>query len=116
MKKRLAVEIVAQLYDAKAAVGAEGHFEKVVQKKGIPDDMPVVEIADRSPDIRHLLKSNGIVGSVSEAARLIKQGALEIDGIKVNTYRSEVNDGSVIQLGKRTWLKIKIVPPTIPGT
>ena len=116
MKKRLAVEIVAQLYDAKAAVGAEEHFEKVVQKKGIPDDMPVVEIADRSPDIRHLLKSNGIVGSVSEAARLIKQGALEIDGIKVNTYRSEVNDGSVIQLGKRTWLKIKIVPPTIPGT
>ena len=115
LKKRLSREIVSQLYDKKAANEAEEQFTKVIQKKEVPENMPVAETADRTPDLRHLLKSYGLVSSTSEANRLINQGALKIDGKKITSYKSEVNDGSIIQLGKRSWLKIKLVPPTIPG-
>ncbi len=115
LKKRLAREIVAQLHSQQAAVEAEESFTTVFQKRELPDEIPVAETAESSPDLRHLLKENGLAGSTSEAARLIKQGALKIDGIKITSYRSEVNDGSIIKLGKRAWLKIKLVSPTLPG-
>ena len=115
LKKRLAREIVTSLYNQKAATEAEKHFVRVVQEKETPVNIPVAEISDTFPDFRQLLKSNGLVGSASEAVRLINQGALKIDGHKVNTYKAEVKNGSIIQLGKRSWLKIKLVPPTIPG-
>ncbi|GAG26722.1 unnamed protein product, partial [marine sediment metagenome] len=103
LKKRLGRELVSQLYDEKAASEAEEHFVKVVQKREVPENMPVAETADRTPDLRHLLKSYGLVSSTSEANRLINQGALKIDGKKITSYKSEVNDGSIIQLGKRSW-------------
>jgi len=115
LKKRLAGEIVTQLHDQQAATEAEQYFVRVVQQKEVPDDIPIAEVADRFPDLRHLLKANGLVGSTSEADRLIKQGALKIDGKKITSYKSEVGDGNIIQLGKRSWLKIKLVSPRIPG-
>jgi len=115
LKKRLAREIVTQLHDQQAATEAEQYFVRVVQQKEVPDDIPIAEVADRFPDLRHLLKANGLVGSTSEADRLIKQGALKIDGKKITSYKSEVGDGNIIQLGKRSWLKIKLVSPRIPG-
>jgi len=115
LKKRLARELVAQLYDQKAAKEAEAHFTKVFQKREAPSDIRNVEIADRIIDVRHLLKSESLVGSISEAGRLINQGALKIDGERIDSYKLEVSDGSIIQLGRRSWLKIKRVPPTIPG-
>ena len=114
-KKRLAREIVAQLYDQRAAQEAEEDFTKVFQQRQVPSDIRVVEIADKFTDLRHLLKSEGLVGSIGQAGRLISQGALKIDGKKVTDYKFGINDGSIVQLGKRSWLKVKLVPPTIPG-
>jgi tyrosyl-tRNA synthetase len=116
LKKRLARELVTQLYDRKAAHEAEASFEKVFQKREVPEEIPIAKTIDKSPDLRRLLKSNGLVGSTSEAARLISQGALKIDGNKVTSYNYEVENGSIIQLGKRSWLKIELVTTKIPGT
>ncbi len=115
LKKRLAREIVAQLYDQKAAGEAEERFARVVQNKEVPDNIPIVSTTDEFPDIRRLLKSNGLVPSMSEAARLINQGAVEIEGKKVTSYKWSVHNGDIMQVGKRRWCKIKMVPPTIPG-
>jgi tyrosyl-tRNA synthetase len=115
LKKRLAREIVTQLYDQKAAAGAEEHFTKVFQKKEAPEDMPPVYSPDEFPDIRQVLKSNGLVGSISEATRLIKQGAVEIEGKKVTSYKWPVHNGEIMRVGKLRWGRIQIVPPTIPG-
>jgi len=115
LKKRLAREIVTQLYDSEAAQAAEEDFTKVFQQRQVPSDIRVAEIADKFTDLRHLLKSEGLVGSIGQASRLISQGALKIDGKKVTDYKFKINDGSIIQLGKRSWLKVKLAPPTIPG-
>ena len=122
LKKRLGKELVSQLYDKRAANEAEEHFTKVVQQKEVPDNIPEYPLPSSTfpysggnIDLRQFLKATGLVAGTTEAARLINQGALKIDGQKITTFKSEVNDGSIIQLGKRSWLKIKLVPPTIPG-
>jgi tyrosyl-tRNA synthetase len=109
LKKRLGREIISQLYSESEAREAEANFERTVQRKEIPGEMPVVEVVEATPDLRHLLKNSGVAGSLSEAARLIKQGGVEIDGHKVTAFQSEVSDGSIIKAGKRAWLKIKRV-------
>ena len=115
LKKRLAREIVTQLHNQKAATEADEHFAKVVQRKEVPENIPTVSAPNEFPDIRHLLKFNGLVGSISEATRLIDQGAVKVDGEKVTSYKAHIKDGSTIQFGKLRWCKIKMVPPTIPG-
>jgi len=115
LKKRLARELVTQLYSQQEASEAEEHFKKVVQKKEVPEEIPTLSSNEKSPDIRRLLVSNGLVGSMSEATRLIKQGAVKIDGARITTYRTPVEEGTTIQYGKLRWCKIKTVPPTIPG-
>ncbi len=119
LKKRLAREIVTQLYNQKAASEAEEHFVKVFQKKETPEEIEEhstsfnkLENPDGSFDLRHLLTSTGLASSTSEAVRLIKQGAVEIDGKKVTSYPVLKSDlrlkmsGTVIKVGKRRFAKV----------
>ena len=115
LKKRLGRELIAHLHSPKDAIEAEETFTRVFQKKETPEEIPVITTSERNPDLRRLLKSSGTVGSLSEAARLIKQGAVEVNGTKVDSFRADLNEGSIIRVGKHSWLKIKLVPTTIPG-
>ena len=58
-----------------------------------------------------VLKQAGLVASTSEAGRMIKQGAVKIDGEKVDDKALTLPKGSehVIQVGKRRFANIKIV-------
>ena len=52
------------------------------------------------------MKQEGLVASTSEARRLIKQGAVSIDGEKVSSDESPLGDGQVIKVGKRRYLRV----------
>lgn len=111
LKKRLAREIVTQLYDQKEANEAEEHFAKVFQKGETPAEMPVFPIHIDSTevtmlDIPYALASTAQVGSLSEGKRLIDQGAVEIDGKKVTSYKEPVKEGDIIKAGKRRFIKV----------
>jgi tyrosyl-tRNA synthetase len=106
VKKRLGREIVTELYDAGAAADAEVHFARVVQNKEVPDEMPSVTVTEAEPDIRRLLVDNNFLSSMSEATRLIKQGGVKVDGEKVTAFNAPLENGSVIQAGKRLFVKI----------
>jgi tyrosyl-tRNA synthetase len=116
LKKRLAREIVTQLYNQKAASDAEGHFTKVFQKREVPEEIEELRLSfrDLSPrqmevtgvDISKLLVKIGLAKSRSQASRLIEQGAVEVDGQKVTSYIANVNDGSIIKVGKRRFAKV----------
>jgi tyrosyl-tRNA synthetase len=106
VKKRLGREIVTELYDAGAAADAEVHFARVVQNKEVPDEMPSVSVTEAEPDIRRLLVDNNFLSSMSEATRLIKQGGVKVDGEKVTAFNAPLENGSVIQAGKRLFVKI----------
>ena len=108
IKKRLAREIVTQLYDQKAASDAEEHFATVFQRRETPNEMPLVYLSDGFPDLRRLLTSAGMASSNSEAVRLINQGAVEIDGKKITSYKAQLQSGSIIKVGKRRFAKVII--------
>lgn len=125
LKKRLAREIVTYLYSQKVATEAERHFALVFQKREVPEEIkeyPVsytklgkITLAQESElaamaaetlDIRRLLTATSLASSVSEATRLINQGAVSIDGEKVTSSIAPVKSGSIIKVGKRRFAKV----------
>jgi len=112
LKKRLAREIVNQFHDAAAAAKAEASFERVVQQGQAPKEIPETTI-DQEAVLSKLLRETDTVSSTSQAKRLIKQGAVTIDGKRVNVpgYVLRPEDlppeGAVIQAGKRRFLRVK---------
>jgi tyrosyl-tRNA synthetase len=107
LKKRLAREIIVQLYDQKTAAEAEEHFERTVQKKEVPEEIKEYRVTlTESIDLRGVLVVTGLAKSRSEANRLIAQGAVSIDGKKISSNIATVNSGSIIKVGKRRFAKV----------
>ncbi|MCK4274374.1 MAG: tyrosine--tRNA ligase [Dehalococcoidales bacterium] len=128
LKKRLAGDIVTQLYSRKEADEAEKHFEKVVQNKEVPDEirecpisfnrfreflMQIGQVQEAmTPNIRSAVNMNrllveiGLAKSHSEAGRLIAQGAVEINGEKLTSNVAQVDDILIIKVGKRRFVKV----------
>ncbi|MFC4702042.1 tyrosine--tRNA ligase [Glaciecola siphonariae] len=112
VKIDLAKELIARFHDADAAQSAHKDFIQRFQKNAIPDDMPEVSIALPSEGlaIGNLLKEAELVSSTSDAMRMIKQGAVKIDGEKVDDTRLLLNEPgvAVYQVGKRKFAKITL--------
>jgi len=103
LKKRLARELVTQLYDKKAAAEAEENFAKVFQKREIPED---IELGTKSGSIlQDYLVENKLAKSKSEARRLIEQGAVYINGERVTDIYFTFPKDTIIRVGKRRFLK-----------
>jgi len=101
LKKRLAKDIVTQLYGEKEAQEAEEHFEKVVQKKELPDEIPKHKASSEKIPISRFLVEAKKVSSRSEAYRLVQQGAVEKNGVRVTNPNDPVNVGDIIRIGKK---------------
>ena len=112
VKFELAVEIVARFHDPAAAEAAMSEFISRFQKGAMPEDMPEVSLpaSDGVLGIAHLLKDAGLVSSTSEAFRMIKQGAVKIDGERVEDRGRQIGIGSthVYQVGKRKFARVSV--------
>ncbi len=107
LKRQLAREIVKLYHDEDAARSAEAHFQKVIVEKDLPDEMQLVEISE-PVRLVDLLKNEEVVASSTEARRLIDQGAVTIDGNRVEDQLEEVKPSAeqIIKVGKRRFLKV----------
>jgi len=107
LKKRLAQELVTDLYNEQAATEAEQNFARVVQKKEIPDDIQEFRVALNSEvDMRDILVQTGLAKSRSEANRLISQGAVSINGDKISGAVTSIESGSIVKAGKRRFARV----------
>ncbi|MBN1690288.1 MAG: tyrosine--tRNA ligase [Dehalococcoidia bacterium] len=112
VKKRLSHELVKDFWSAKAAEDAADEFARTVQKKEVPDEIPVLKVAvGLTALLSAELSRAGLVKSRSEARRLLEQKAIEINGKTVNEdlEMDKIEDGSVIKVGKRRFIKIEII-------
>ncbi|HBR24107.1 MAG TPA: tyrosine--tRNA ligase, partial [Firmicutes bacterium] len=109
-KKRLAWEIVAQYHGAEEAQEAAERFAQVVQRKEQPDEMPVVRLAPSPVDAVTLLCQCNLVSSKSEGRRLIEQGGLNVDGLRITDPNQAVVPiaGMIIKAGKRKYARLEI--------
>ncbi len=113
VKFELALEITERFHDRKAAEAAKADFIQRFQKSAIPEEIPEKHIdcgGDAIP-IRNLLKETGLVTSTSDAMRMIRQGAVRIDGTKVEDTDLSLPRGTsgIFQVGKRKFLKISLI-------
>jgi tyrosyl-tRNA synthetase len=106
LKKRLAREIVGQLFSGEETKAAESHFERTVQNKEVPDEIEEYALKDNTT-ISQLMAEAKLAASRSEAIRLIKQGGVTIDGEKIEDFNAPVAKGVTIKVGKRRYLKTK---------
>jgi tyrosyl-tRNA synthetase len=111
-KFELAAEIVARFHDAAAAEAAKGEFIARFQQGAMPDEMPELSLAaqDGQLGIAYLLKGAGLVSSTSEAFRMIKQGAVRIDGERIEDRSLQIEAGStnVYQVGRRRFARVRL--------
>ena len=111
-KFELAMELVERFHDQKAAEAARKEFVERFQKGALPDKIKEVSISSQggSLGIAQLLKEAGLVSSTSEAFRMIKQGAVKIDGERIEDKSLQVSAGStnVYQVGKRRFSRVSL--------
>ena len=112
-KFELGREIVARFYDEAAADEALQEFVSRFQQGAMPDEIPDVELVctDGKMGIAHLLKGARLVSSTSEAFRMIKQGAVKIDGERIEDRTLELNAGNtnIYQVGKRKFARVSLI-------
>lgn len=112
-KVKLAQEIIARFHDQAAAVKALEDFESQFKRGAIPDDINEVELTaiDNGYAIALLLKDAGLTSGTSDSNRMIKQGAVKIDGEKISDNKLIVSVGSeaIYQVGKRKFAKVKLL-------
>jgi tyrosyl-tRNA synthetase len=113
VKVEFAQEIVARFHDKAAAEQAYVDFVARFKQNEIPDDMLTYQFTPEGGQlgIGQLLKDAGLVSSTSEAFRMIKQGAVKIDGEKISDkgLQIQVNTEHVYQVGKRKFAKVKLL-------
>jgi tyrosyl-tRNA synthetase len=114
-KVNFAKEMIARFHDREAAETAHQDFEKMFQRKEIPDDLEIVRVA-RPPapiSVAHFLRDIGMVSSSTEGKRMIEQGAISssIDGGSLSRITSEslsIGGGHevIFKVGKRKFKKV----------
>ena len=111
-KFELAMELVERFHDNKAAEAAKAEFIARFQKGAMPDTIEEVSVSSQggSLGIAYLLKEAGLVRSTSEAFRMITQGAVKIDGERIEDKSLQISAGStsVYQVGKRRFSRISL--------
>jgi tyrosyl-tRNA synthetase len=110
VKFELAQEIVERFHDRNAATREKAEFVSRFQKGEMPEAIAEVRVSssDGKLGIAYILKEAGLVSSTSEAFRMLEQGAVRIDGDRVDNRGLEVPAGTshVFQVGKRKFARV----------
>ncbi|MFZ1081894.1 MAG: tyrosine--tRNA ligase [Candidatus Kryptoniota bacterium] len=110
LKRKLAREIVALYHSKDLANQAEENFDRIFVRKENPEEIEERTISTLDPAVTsQLLVEVGAVESKSEARRLVFQGGVTIDGIKVTDPNAPINFDKpfILKVGKRKFYKIK---------
>ncbi len=112
-KMRLAGEIVASMHGRSEAKRAEEEFRRVFQEKSLPEEiqpgvLPRSELPEGRIWVIALLVRLGLAPSNSEARRLVRQGAVTLDGRPLADAEEAVpvREGMVLRVGKRRFLRL----------
>ncbi len=103
-KKLLARTIVSEFWGEEAAAAAQDRFERTVQRKEVPDDIPEHRVANGEL-LLDVILAVGAAPSKREARRLFEQRAVTIDGNVVEPT-TPPRKGAIVQVGKRKWIRL----------
>ncbi|KKT41820.1 MAG: Tyrosyl-tRNA synthetase [Candidatus Giovannonibacteria bacterium GW2011_GWA2_44_13b] len=106
-KKRLAMEII-KIYDGSvAAEKAKENFEKIFSRKETPDDLKTYKLQVGESWVDFLVDEQFVL-SRTEAKRLLYDGAVEMDGIKISSQTKRIEKSGTARIGKHKFIKIEV--------
>jgi len=105
-KKKLAFETVKTFHNESEAQKAQEDFQSTFQKGIAPQDLPEIKIKEPDIELVDFLAENNLVSSKSEAKRLLKEGAIEIDGQTISESEIKLQNNQVIRIGKKKFIRI----------
>lgn len=112
IKFLLAKELIARFHNEQLAEQAQQNFLNQFKKNQIPDNIAeyTLPTEDGSLGIAYILKQSGLTKSTSEAMNMIRQGAVRVDGSKIDDTRLQLDTGKsyVAQVGKRKFAKVTL--------
>ncbi len=113
IKYRLALEVVGRFHGAAAAKQAQEAFIARFRDGALPEDMAEIELAARDDGypLAGLLRDAGLTATTSEALRMIRQGAVRVDGERIEDpdLRFAAGGPRVFQVGKRRFARVNII-------
>lgn len=109
LKMKLAFNIVKTYHSEEDALKAQEEFNRVFSKKELPSEIPSKVFPEKEKIILDILVEGGLTSSKGEAKRLLSQGGVKVDGLKVEDpfYMVNLEEERVIQVGKRRFLKVR---------
>ena len=108
-KKELAKDIVTQFYTIQDAIDSELNFKMVVQGNEIPENLENHDLNEMiNSKLSNILVKTSMAKSNSEAKRLINQGAIELNGVKLteDTEMNSLKDGDIFKIGKQKFFQV----------
>ena len=109
-KENLALEIVERYWSKEEALRVKEEFEHIFQQKGLPDEIPAVDIIWEGNEmwVPKIMKLSSLTSSTGEAMRLIKQGGVTVDDQKVDDPDAKLPAGNYLfKVGKRKFLRVQ---------
>ncbi|MGQ9471062.1 MAG: tyrosine--tRNA ligase [Candidatus Aminicenantales bacterium] len=119
LKAQLAWQLTADFWDQEAAERVAEEFDRVFRRKELPQEIATIAVSfskregreENLINIVDLLVDHGLVPSRGEAKRLIRQGGIDLDGLRVDDIGLMVDFGSkkehVIRLGKKKFFRLE---------
>jgi tyrosyl-tRNA synthetase len=104
-KLKLGESIVSQFHDAQKAAKARNNFEKTFGQRQVPEEIEEHVLGEKSQVLADILLKKGLVTSVREYQRLIKQGAISYEGSKL-TDPNWAPKAGILKIGKRRFLRL----------
>lgn len=110
LKAELGFELVKKYYDAATALQSMNEFDTIFVRKEIPDDIPEYFLTSDEIKLPLLIKESKLADSNAGAVRLIEQGGVQIDGVKITdkNYIIKREKDFILKVGKRKFLKVKV--------
>lgn len=114
VKMGMARELVERFHGSRATLAAEEDFINRFRQGGMPEELPEMDIPVTGgdiPGIAQVLKQAQLVSSTSEGLRMIKQGAVKLDGERVADPQLKLEPGAavILQVGKRRWARVRLM-------
>ena len=106
-KMKLAQMIIGQYHSSEAAQDARAEFDRVFADKGLPEDIKELKI-EAPAALIDIMAANSLATSKNEARRLIRQGAVSFNEIKVADETFKIEAPGILKVGARRFLKIDL--------
>jgi tyrosyl-tRNA synthetase len=116
LKADLAENIVGQYHDPAAGRAAREEFDRVFREGGVPDQVPEIRLQSSEDGvwIVQLLADANLVPSRGEARRMVRQGAVSVDGVPVASEDARIvlhpEESRLIRVGRRRFIRVLAQP------